>query len=163
VVYGNPETTTGGNALKFYASVRLDIRKVGVVKNGEQAIGNKTRAKVVKNKVAPPFRECELEILYGSCVSAAGDVVDLASDAGLLEKSGAYCGPSWWRSARPRTRAWARRWPWPPVRAWRRSATASAGNRPKATGALVQAAAPAAYPRSGFPSRASVASLATLG
>ena len=90
VVYGNPETTTGGNALKFYASVRLDIRKIGVVKNGEQVVGTKTRVKVVKNKVAPPFRECEFEILYGSGVNAVGEVVDLASEAGLLEKSGAY-------------------------------------------------------------------------
>jgi recombination protein RecA len=90
VVYGNPETTTGGNALKFYASVRLDIRKTGVVKNGEQAVGNKTRVKVVKNKVAPPFRECEFEILYGIGVSAAAEIVDLASEAGLIEKSGAY-------------------------------------------------------------------------
>jgi recombination protein RecA len=92
VVYGNPETTTGGNALKFYASVRLDIRKTGVVKNGEQAVGNKTRVKVVKNKVAPPFRECELEILYGIGVSAAAQIVDLASEAGLIEQSGAYYG-----------------------------------------------------------------------
>jgi recombination protein RecA len=90
VVYGNPETTTGGNALKFYASVRLDIRKIGVVKNGEQIVGNKARVKVVKNKVAPPFRECEFEILYGSGVNAVGEIVDLASEAGLLEKSGAY-------------------------------------------------------------------------
>jgi recombination protein RecA len=90
VVYGNPETTTGGNALKFYASVRLDIRKIGVVKNGEQVVGTKTRVKVVKNKVAPPFRECEFEILYGSGINAVGEVVDLASEAGLLEKSGAY-------------------------------------------------------------------------
>ena len=90
VVYGNPETTTGGNALKFYASVRLDIRKIGVVKNGEQVVGNKARVKVVKNKMAPPFRECEFEILYGSGVNAVGEVVDLASEAGLLEKSGAY-------------------------------------------------------------------------
>ena len=85
VVYGNPQTTTGGNALKFYASVRLDIRKIGVVKNGEQPIGNKTRVKVVKNKVAPPFSECEFEILYGVGVSAAGEIVDLASEASLLE------------------------------------------------------------------------------
>jgi recombination protein RecA len=90
VMYGSPETTTGGNALKFYASVRLDIRKIGVVKNGEQVVGTKTRVKVVKNKVAPPFRECEFEILYGSGVNAVGEVVDLASEAGLLEKSGAY-------------------------------------------------------------------------
>jgi len=90
VVYGNPETTTGGNALKFYASVRLDIRKIGVVKNGEQVVGNKARVKVVKNKMAPPFRECEFEILYGSGVNAAGEIVDLASEAGVLEKSGAY-------------------------------------------------------------------------
>jgi recombination protein RecA len=90
VVYGNPETTTGGNALKFYASVRLDIRKIGVVKNGEQIVGNKARVKVVKNKVAPPFRECEFEILYGTGICAVGEIVDLASEAGLLEKSGAY-------------------------------------------------------------------------
>jgi recombination protein RecA len=90
IVYGNPETTTGGNALKFYASVRLDIRKIGVVKNGEQVVGTKTRVKVVKNKMAPPFRECEFEILYGGGINAVGEVVDLASEAGLLEKSGAY-------------------------------------------------------------------------
>jgi len=90
VVYGNPETTTGGNALKFYASVRLDIRKTGVVKNGELPVGNKARVKVVKNKVAPPFREAEFEILYGTGVNWAGEVVDLGSEAGLLEKSGAY-------------------------------------------------------------------------
>ncbi len=90
MVYGNPETTTGGNALKFYASVRLDIRKIGVVKNGEQVVGNKARVKVVKNKVAPPFRECEFEVLYGQGISAAGEIVDLASEANLLEKSGAY-------------------------------------------------------------------------
>ena len=97
VVYGNPETTTGGNALKFYASVRLDIRKIGVVKNGEQIVGNKARVKVVKNKVAPPFRECEFEILYGSGVNAVGEIVDLASEANLLEKSGAYYS---WQGAR---------------------------------------------------------------
>jgi recombination protein RecA len=90
VVYGNPETTTGGNALKFYASVRLDIRKTGVVKNGDVAVGTKTRVKVVKNKVAPPFREAEFEIMYGTGISWAGELVDLGSEAGLIEKSGAY-------------------------------------------------------------------------
>ena len=105
VVYGNPETTTGGNALKFYASVRLDIRKIGVVKNGEQAIGNKTRVKVVKNKVAPPFRECEFEIVYNMGVNAAGEIVDLASEAGLLEKSGAYYAWNGERIAQGRDKA----------------------------------------------------------
>jgi recombination protein RecA len=90
VVYGNPETTTGGNALKFYASVRLDIRKIGVVKNGETVMGTKTRVKVVKNKMAPPFREAEFEILYGTGVNSAGEIVDLGSEAGVIEKSGAY-------------------------------------------------------------------------
>jgi recombination protein RecA len=90
VMYGNPETTTGGNALKFYASVRLDIRKTGVVKNGEIAIGTKTRVKVVKNKCAPPFREAEFEIMYGTGVNWAGELIDLASEAGVLEKSGSY-------------------------------------------------------------------------
>src|SRR5512136_679909 len=105
VVYGNPETTTGGNALKFYASVRLDIRKIGVVKNGEQPIGNKTRVKVVKNKVAPPFRECEFEIVYGTGVNATGEIVDLASEANLLEKSGAYYSWSGERIAQGRDKA----------------------------------------------------------
>ncbi len=90
VVYGNPETTTGGNALKFYASVRLDIRKIGVVKNGDVVMGTKTRVKVVKNKMAPPFREAEFEILYGTGVNWPGEIVDLGSEAGVLEKSGAY-------------------------------------------------------------------------
>ena len=97
VVYGNPETTTGGNALKFYASVRLDIRKIGVVKNGDLAVGTKTRVKVVKNKMAPPFREAEFEIMYGTGVNWAGEIVDLASAAGALEKSGAYYS---WRGER---------------------------------------------------------------
>jgi recombination protein RecA len=107
VMFGNPETTTGGNALKFYASVRLDIRKTGVVKNGEQVIGNKTRVKVVKNKVAPPFRECEFEILYGIGVFAAGEIVDLASGAGFLEKSGAYYSWNGERIAQGRDKACA--------------------------------------------------------
>jgi len=97
VMYGNPETTTGGNALKFYASVRLDIRKTGVVKDGEVAAGSKARVKVVKNKVAPPFRECEFEILYGSGVNINGELVDLGSESGLIEKSGAYYS---WRGER---------------------------------------------------------------
>jgi recombination protein RecA len=90
VVYGNPETTTGGNALKFYASVRLDIRKIGVVKNGDVVTGTKTRVKVVKNKMAPPFREAEFEIVYGTGIHWAGEIVDLGSEAGVIEKSGAY-------------------------------------------------------------------------
>jgi recombination protein RecA len=90
VVYGNPETTTGGNALKFYATVRLDIRKIGIVKNGDIPVGTKTRVKVVKNKVAPPFREAEFEIMYGTGVNWPGEIVDLGSEAGVIEKSGAY-------------------------------------------------------------------------
>ncbi len=90
VVYGNPETTTGGNALKFYASVRLDIRKTGAVKDGDVVMGAKARVKVVKNKMAPPFREAEFEIMYGTGVNAAGEIVDLGSEAGVLEKSGSY-------------------------------------------------------------------------
>jgi recombination protein RecA len=90
VVYGNPETTTGGNALKFYASVRLDIRKIGVVKNGEEVVGSKTRVKVVKNKVAPPFREAEFEILYGIGVNKLGEIADLGEKAGLIERNGAH-------------------------------------------------------------------------
>src|SRR5687767_4262585 len=87
VVYGNPETTTGGNALKFYASVRLDIRKTGVVKNGDEAIGSKARVKVVKNKMAPPFREAEFEILYGVGVNKLGEIADLGEKSGLIDKS----------------------------------------------------------------------------
>ena len=105
MVYGNPETTTGGNALKFYASVRLDIRKTGVVKNGETVMGNKTRVKVVKNKLAPPFRECEFEVLYGVGIYAVGELWDLASDAGLIEKSGAYYSYNGERIAQGRDKA----------------------------------------------------------
>ncbi|HJO35503.1 MAG: recombinase RecA [Pseudomonadota bacterium] len=90
VMFGNPETTTGGNALKFYSSVRLDIRRIGAIKRGDEVIGNETRVKVVKNKIAPPFKQAEFEILYGEGVSREGELIDLGVREGLVEKSGAW-------------------------------------------------------------------------
>jgi recombination protein RecA len=90
VMYGSPETTTGGNALKFYASVRLDIRRIGAIKDRDETVGNQTRVKVVKNKLAPPFKQVEFDIMYGEGVSKTGELIDLGVKAGVVEKSGSW-------------------------------------------------------------------------
>ncbi len=89
-MFGSPETTTGGRALKFYSSIRIDIRRIGAIKDGDRVVGNRTKVKIVKNKVAPPFRECEFDIIYGEGISREGDLIDLGVTSNVIDKSGAW-------------------------------------------------------------------------
>ncbi|HET8542575.1 MAG TPA: recombinase RecA [Anaeromyxobacter sp.] len=139
VVFGNPETTTGGNALKFYASVRLDIRRIGQVKDGEQVVGSRTRVKVVKNKVAPPFREAEFDVRYGVGVDRHAEALDLAVERGLVDKSGAHFALDGERIGQGRERAieWLRGNP----EALERLVARVRGHAPAASGPVAAAAA----------------------
>ena len=146
VMFGNPETTTGGNALKFYSSVRLDIRRIGAIKDGDMVVGNRTRVKVVKNKMAPPFREAEFDVLYGQGVSKMHELLDLGAERGLVEKSGAWgfgasAASGWGQAARKRRRRCGQ------IPSWRRFAIVEKSSaRPSM---ILNHAADAADPRGG--------------
>jgi len=112
-MFGNPETTTGGNALKFYASVRLDIRRIGAIKQGDEVLGNDTRVKVVKNKLAPPFKKAEFEILYGEGISRMGEIIDMGVQNGIVDKAGAWYSYNGERigQGKENSRAWLKEHP----------------------------------------------------